>query len=162
MTPARTPRLLSVRPARPGTDARRLLAPAVLAALVAGAVAVLVAAAAGGGEAVTGALVGAGLVLGFLLVGQAPVSQAARGRRWLGAFLLVALYVLRVVLLLVAFQLVVSSDGVERTAVGLSVIACALAWTAGTVWSALRWRPLVVEPAAPTVADQPQRGAGQR
>ena len=137
---------LAVRPARPGTDARQLLAPAVGAAAVAGVVAVLVAAVVAEGQAVTGALLGAGLVLAFLLVGQLPVSQAARGRRWLGALLLVVLFVVRVVLLLVAFQLVVSSDGVGRRAVGLTVIACALAWTGGTVWSALRWRPLVVEP----------------
>jgi ATP synthase protein I len=144
---------LPVRPARPGTDARRLLAPAVVAAAVAGVVAVVVAAVVSGAEAVSGALVGAGLVLAFLLVGQVPVSQAARGRRWLGAFLLVVLYLLRVVLLLVAFQLVVTSDGVHRRAVGLTVIACALAWTAGTVWSAMRWRPMVVEPAEPEEAD---------
>lgn len=140
-----------VRPARPGTDARRLLGPAVVAAAVAGVLGVVLAAVVSGAEAVSGVLVGAGLVLAFLLVGQVPVAQAARGRRGLGAFLLVVLYLLRVVLLLVAFQAVLASDGVQRTAVGLTVIGCALAWTAGTVWSALRWRPLVVEP------DQPHR-----
>jgi hypothetical protein len=25
-------------------------------------------------------------------------------------------------------------------------MVCALAWTAGTVWSAVRWRPMVVDP----------------
>lgn len=135
-----------VRPARPGTEPRRLLGPAVVAALVAAAVSVAVAAVGAGREGALGALVGAGLVLAFLLVGQVPVAQAARGRRGLGAFLLVVLYLLRVVLLLVAFQAVLSGDTVHRRSVGLTVICCALAWTAGTVWSAMRWRPMVVEP----------------
>ena len=50
------------------------------------------------------------------------------------------------VLLLVALRVLSDAEGVHRGAVGLTVIAAALAWTAGTVWSALRWRPLVVEP----------------
>jgi ATP synthase protein I len=154
--------LFAVRPAAPGTDARRLLGPAVAAAVVVGVVAVAVAAVAAGSEAVSGALVGAGLVLGFLLVGQVPVAQAARGRRWLGAFLLVVLYLVRVVLLLVAFQLVVRSAGIHRTAVGVTVIVCALAWTAGTVWSALRWRPLVVEPEPATQQVTPDRTGDPR
>jgi ATP synthase protein I len=138
-----------VRPAGPGTDPRRLLAPSVVATLVAAVVAVPVAGLVAGQEGGSGALVGAGLVLAFLLVGQVPVAQAARGRRGLGAFLLVVLYLLRVVLLLALFQVVLGSDGVHRKSVGLTVIGCALAWTVGTVWSALRWRPLVVEPDEP-------------
>jgi ATP synthase protein I len=138
---------MAVRPARPGTDARRLLAPAVLAAVGAGVVAVAVAAVVTGGSGAVGALVGLGLVLSFLLLGQVPVAQAAKGRRSLGAGLLLLLYLIRVALLLTAFRLVVAGDDVHRRAVGVTVIACALSWTAGTVWSALRWRPLVVEPA---------------
>jgi len=137
---------MTVRRARPGTSARGLLGPAVLAALAAGAVAVVVAGLVDGSEGVTGALVGAGLVLGFLLVGQLPVAQVARGRRGVGAALLVLLYTVRVILLLVARRVLSVSDDVHRASVGVTVIACALAWTAGTVWSALRWRPLVVEP----------------
>ena len=49
-------------------------------------------------------------------------------------------------LLVVAFRVFAGSDEVDRSALGLTVIACALAWTAGTVWTALRWRPMLVEP----------------
>lgn len=138
--------LFAVRPAAPGTDARRLLGPAVVAAMAVGVVAVVVAAALAGGPGVLGALVGLGLVLAFLLVGQVPVAQAAKGRGTIGAGLLLLLYLTRVALLLTAFRLVVAGDDVHRGSVGLTVVGCALAWTAGTVWSALRWRPLVVEP----------------
>ena len=137
---------MRVRPAAPGTSARGLLGPAVLAALVAGALAVVVAAAVAGGPGAAGAAIGLALVVGFLLLGQVPVSQVARGRRGLGAALLLLLYTARVVLLLVALRVLSDADGVHREAVGLTVIAAALAWTAGTVWSAVRWRPLVVEP----------------
>jgi hypothetical protein len=128
-----------VRPAAPGTSARGLLGPAVLAALAAGVVS--------GRPGAVGASVGLALVVGFLLLGQVPVAQVARGRRGLAAGLLLMLYTARVVLLLVALRVLSDADRVDREAVGLTVIAAALAWTAGTVWSALRWRPLVVEPA---------------
>jgi len=115
-----------------------------------------VAAAAAGATGALGAVVGAGLVLAFLIVGQVPVAQAAKGRRTLGAGLLLMLYLTRVGLLLTAFRLVVEGNEVHRQSVGLTVIACALAWTAGTVWSALRWRPLVVEPLEPQEAAPPR------
>ena len=136
---------MKVRPAAPGTSARGLLGPAVLAALAAGALSVVVAAAVSGGPGAAGAAIGLALVVGFLLLGQVPVAQVARGRRGLGAALLLLLYTARVVLLLVALRVLSDADGVHRGAVGLTVIAAALAWTAGTVWSAMRWRPLVVE-----------------
>ena len=137
---------MRVRPAAPGTSARGLLGPAVLAALAVGALAVVVAAAVAAGPGAAGASIGLALVVGFLLLGQVPVAQVARGRRGVGAALLLLLYTARVVLLLVALRVLSDADAVHRGAVGLTVIACALAWTAGAVWSALRWRPLVVEP----------------
>jgi hypothetical protein len=79
-------------------------------------------------------------------VGQLPVAQVARGRRALGAALLVFLYSTRVVLLLVAFRVFSVAGQVDRETLGLTVVICALAWTAGTVWAAMRWRPMVVEP----------------
>ena len=139
---------------RPGGPARTLLARSVGCTLVAGAVSVILATVSTGRQGLLSALVGVGLVLGFLLVGQVPVGQAARGRSRLGAALLVALYVTRVVLLLVAFRLVVDGDEVDREVLGLTVIGTALGWTAGTVWSALRWRPMVVEPEAPERSEQ--------
>ena len=112
-----------------------------------------------GGGGLVGALVGMGLVFAFLLIGQLPVSQVARGRRKTGTTLLVVLYVARVVLLVVAYLLVISApeDVLDRTSLGLTVIASALGWTAGTVWAALRWRPMVVDPDAATDEPLPRR-----
>jgi hypothetical protein len=131
---------------RPGRTERTLLTRAVVLTLLTGVLAVLVGAAVDGADGLRAATVAALLVLGFLLVGQLPVAQVARGRRRLGSALLVLLFVARVLALLVAFAVFYVAEGVDREVLGLTVIACALAWTAGTVWSALRWRPMVVDP----------------
>lgn len=127
--------------------ARTLLTRAVLLSAVVGAVAVAVAGLRHGRAGMLGAGLGAGLVLAFLLAGQVPVAQVAAGRRRGAAGLLVLLYTARVLLLLAAYRLVVDAGGaVDRRSLGLTVLACALAWTVGTVWSALQWRPYVVGP----------------
>jgi ATP synthase protein I len=132
---------------RPQRAERTLLTRAVGLAALTGAAALAPAALLRGVEGLAGAVLGVALVLAFLLLGQLPLAQAARGRRGIGAALLLALYAGRVALLLVTYRLVVAGAGdVDPDAVGLTVIACGLAWTTGTVWSALRWRPLVVEP----------------
>lgn len=137
-----------------GTE-RVLLTRAVVLTAAVGALAAALGLALRGAGGLAGGLAGAGLVLAFLLVGQLPVAQVARGRRRLGSFLLVALFVARVMILVVAYAAVVSGGGSpDRDVLGVTVIACALAWTAGTVWSALRWRPYVVEPDDP---DDPHR-----
>lgn len=125
---------------------RALLGPAVALTVLAGVVAAAVAGATVGTSGLLAALVAVGLVLGFLLVGQLPLAHVARGRRGVGAGLLLSLYVTRVMLLVLAYAVFTSSSSVDRRALGLTVLACVAGWTAGTVWSALRWRPMVVEP----------------
>lgn len=125
---------------------RALLGPAVALTLLAGVVAAVVAATTVGTSGLLAAVVAVGLVLGFLLVGQLPIAHVARGRRGVGAGLLLSLYVTRVMLLVVAYAVFSSSGSVDRRTLGLTVIACVAGWTAGTVWSAMRWRPMVVEP----------------
>lgn len=135
-----------------GTGARALLTPAVLGATAAWAATAVAALVADGGTGLAAAGLGGGLVLAFLLVGQVPVAQAARGRGMLGAALLLVGYLTRVVLLLVAFVLVVVDGTLDRQVLGGAVMIVALGWTAGTVWSWLHWRPPVVDvelPAAP-------------
>jgi hypothetical protein len=125
---------------------RTMLGRAVLLTVLVGLVAMVVAGVAAGADGVRAALVGVGLVLAFLLIGQLPVAQVAAGRRVLAAGLLIFLYSTRLLLVLMAFRLVTDADAVDRKALGLSMVACALAWTAGTVWTALRWRPTLIEP----------------
>lgn len=133
----------------PAGPVRTLLGRAVVMALLAGLLSALVAAVAVGRGGLLPAVVGVGLVLGFLLLGQLPVTQAARGRRSVGAALLVSLYTTRVVLLLLAFRVFSVGDQTDRKVLGLTVVVCSLAWTAGTVWSALVWRPVLIERAEP-------------
>lgn len=125
---------------------RVLLGPALVTALLTGLVALIVSAVTAGRAGLLAALVAVALVLGFLVVGQLPLAHVARGRRGVGAAMVLAIYVTRIVLLVVAYAVFTSTDAVDRTALGLTILACALGWTAGTVWSALRWRPMVVDP----------------
>ncbi len=136
-----------------GTGARALLAPALLGALATWLVAAAGALVVDGGTGLAGAGLGGALVIAFLLVGQVPVAQAAKGRGFLGAALLLVGYLTRVVLLLVAFVLVVVDGTLDRRVVGGTVIAVALGWTAGTVWAWLHWRPPVVDVELPTVPE---------
>ena len=128
-----------------GTE-RALLGRAVTLTLLSGLASVVVAAVTVGRAGALAALVALGLVLGFLVLGQLPVAQAARGRRGTGAALLLLLYSVRIAVLLGAFRIFYASDDLDREVLGLTVIACAAGWTVGTVWSALRWRPVLVEP----------------
>lgn len=135
---------------RRGTGVRALLGPAVLAALAAGLVCAAVAGVTDGVGGLGAACLATALVLCFLLVGQLPVAQAVRGRRGLGAMLLLLGYFLRVLVLLVALVAVREAGSPDRQVLGLTVITVALGWTAGTVWSWLHWRPPVVDVQLPS------------
>ena len=130
---------------RRGVGVRALLGPAVLVALAVAVVCGVAGSVVAGVSGLAAAAVGAGLVLGFLLVGQLPIVQAARGRRGLGAVLLLFGYAAQVLLLVVVLAVVTTSGTPDPTVLGLTVIAVALGWTAGTVWSWLRWRGPVVD-----------------
>jgi len=142
---------------RPTGPVRTLLGRAVVLTVLAGLVCAVVAAAAVGRDGALAALVGVGLVIGFLLVGQLPVAQVARGRRVWGAALLVSLYSTRLLLLLLAWRVLSASDIIDRRTLGLTVVVSALAWTAGTVWSAVRWRPVLIEPEPSPAPDEAVR-----
>ena len=147
---------------RRGTGVRPLLGPAVVSAVAVAVGAAVVALVVEGPRSLAAVALGTGLVLGFLLIGQLPVSQVGKGRRGLGAMLLLLGYTTRVALLLVAFRIVVRSGSPDREVLGMTVVAVALGWTGGAVWSFLRWRPAVVDvdlPAAPRTSELPADGA---
>jgi hypothetical protein len=104
---------------------------AALTTAAAGALCVLVAAVAGPDEGPLSALLGAGLVLGFFLLGTVPFAVAgdgSGGRSALAFLVLGTTYVLRILVGVVVYSAVVQSDRFDRTVVGVSVIACALVW----------------------------------
>ena len=136
---------------------RGLLGPATLTALAVGAVCVVAGSVVSGLAGLGAALLGVVLVLGFLLVGQLPVAQAARGRGGLGAMLLLLGYSLRVLLLLMVFVAVTEAGAPDREVLGGTVIAVALGWTAGTVWTWLHWRGPVVDVELPSDRDSAER-----
>lgn len=136
---------------------RSLLAPATLVALGVGLVCAVVGSVVSGLDGLGAAVLGLALVLGFLIMGQLPVAQAARGRGGLGAMLLLLGYLSRVLLLLVVFVLVTQAGAPDREVLGGTVIAVALGWTAGTVWTWLHWRGPVVDVELPTRRDPAER-----
>lgn len=146
-----------MRAARRGTGVRAMLTPAVVGALAATAAGAVVSARADGAAGVAAAVLAGLLVVAFLMAGQLPVAQAARGRRGIGAFLLLVGYLFRVVLLLVVWVLVVDGGFPDRGVFGANLIVIALGWTAGTVWSFLRWRPAVVDVELPSDRAPSQR-----
>lgn len=130
---------------RRGTGVRALLTPAVVGAVAVAVVCAVVAPAVEGPSALGAVALGTALVLGFLLVGQLPVVQAAKGRGGLGALVLLLGYTTRIAVLLLTFRLVVRAGSPDRQVLGLTVMAVALGWTAGTVLAFLRWKPPVVD-----------------
>ncbi|MGZ4638739.1 MAG: hypothetical protein ACXV2J_06740 [Actinomycetes bacterium] len=125
---------------------RELLGPAAGAAAVAGLVTAVVALVVGGAGALVAAVLGTVLVLACLLAGQVPVAVAARGRKNLGALLLLTGYATRVSLLLLAVLVVFNSSAIDRKPLGIAVIVCTLAWTAAAVRTFVRWKPVLIEP----------------
>lgn len=97
------------------------------------------------------------LVLLFLLGGQVPLGQARQGHAALAALLLVFGYVIRLGIVLAVFVSVTGSSSFDQRVLGLTVIAVTVGWTAGAVWSWVRWRPLLVDVDLPEKPSTTQR-----
>ena len=132
---------------------RSLLGLATWLAAGVGAVCVMVAGVVGGGRGARSAAVAALVALGFLWFGQLPVAMAARGQNRMGALLLLLGYTLRVAVGVLALRLLFNSAAFDRRVFGVSVILCALAWTAGAVWSFVRHRSVTIELDLPRTTD---------
>ena len=150
---------------------RELLGPATVTAAAAGLVTAIVALLVGGGSALLASLVGTVLVLACLLLGQLPLVLAARGRKGMGAFLLLFGYFGQVGVLLIALLVVLDTGALDRKPLGVAVIVCSLAWTAAAVRTFLRWRPTLIEPLPPeqqaaadrlAAEERRERRSGQR
>lgn len=105
--------------------ARRVL----LAVATLGLAAAVVLAATGGADAAVGAVLGVALTIIFLFAGRIPVRLADNVPPAVSFLLLGLGYVLRVVLLLAALAALRPATWVDSHALGLTVIATALAWS---------------------------------
>jgi ATP synthase protein I len=106
----------------------RTTRPAAVATLAAGVVAVLVAWAAVGAHGPLSAVLGTVIVLAFFGLGAVPLVLVGKGANGLAWMALGLGYVLRILVGVVVYAVAVSSDTIDRSAVGLTVIACALVW----------------------------------
>jgi ATP synthase protein I len=112
----------------------RRLAPGLT--LLVGAVCALVAGLLVGGRGVLAAAVGAVVVLGFFGSGIVPllvVRGEDEGSKGLATGILLLTYTLRLALAVAVLRVGSTTDLVDRRWLGLSVIACALAWTTAQV-----------------------------
>lgn len=100
-----------------------------LVTLAVGALCVLVAWLVVGGAGPVSALLGLVMVLVFFLAGAVPLLVVGDGSQSGFAFLVLAMtYVLRILLGVVVYVAATRSPAIDRQAVGLTVIVCALAW----------------------------------
>ena len=101
---------------------------AALATLAAGLLAVLVAWLAVGAHGPLSAGLGTAIVLAFFGMGSLPLLVVGEGRNGLAWVVLGLGYVLRILVGVVVWAVAVSSSAIDRRAVGLTVIGCALVW----------------------------------
>jgi ATP synthase protein I len=114
----------------------RATKPAALATLLAGLVAVVVAWLAVGAHGPLSAVLGTAIPLAFFGLGAAPLALAERTGPGLAWIVLALGYVLRIMVGVVVYAVAVSSDAIDRSVVGLTVIGCALVWlNTALVWS---------------------------
>lgn len=117
----------------------RWLAPGLT--LLAGAVCALVAGLLVGGRGVLAAVVGAVVVLAFFGSGIVPllvVRGEDESSKGLATGILLLTYTLRLALAVAVLRVGSRTHVVDRRSLGLSVIACALAWTAAQVIRGIR------------------------
>ena len=117
----------------------RATKPAALATCAAGLVAVVVAWLVVGAHGPLSAVLGTVIPLAFFGLGALPLAVAARTGAGLAWLVLGLGYVLRIMVGVVVYAVAVSSDAIDRSVVGLTVIGCALVWlNTSLVWSMQR------------------------
>jgi hypothetical protein len=127
--------------------------------LVVGVACSLVGWVAAGTEGLAGGLVATAIVVGFLTSGLIPIriTQGASVRAGLGLAVLLLTYTLRLALVLAALVLISRAGLVDARWLGVTIIACALTWSAVHVAHAVlasRHEPTVVpEPSVRPPAD---------
>jgi ATP synthase protein I len=94
-----------------------------------------------GAPGLVGSLIGAGLVVGFFGLGHLVLTRLRDIEAPMFFLIAMLTYVLQVICLLAVFGSFASwSDGVSATALGLTIVACTLAWTTGLVVASRRQR----------------------
>jgi len=86
------------------------------------------------------AAIGTLIVVGFLWSGTIPVvlTDGARLGAGAGLALLLLTYTLRLAIVVLVLKLLSRADLIDRRSVGVTIIACALTWTAVHVGAAVR------------------------
>ncbi|HZY27883.1 MAG TPA: hypothetical protein VFE49_06465 [Jiangellaceae bacterium] len=93
-----------------------------------------------GADGAASAAIGMVIVVGFFWTGTIPVSLTDRARLGAGAGLAVLLltYTMRLAVVLLMLRLLSYVDVIDRRSLGLTIIACALTWSAVHVGTAVR------------------------
>jgi hypothetical protein len=105
--------------------------PALLTTLAAGAACAVAASVAAGTAGLWAALVATVLVIAFFASGSLPIALAkyVPPSAMAGVGLLIMTYTLRLALIFVALGAVAGADGIDQRWLGLSLVACTLAYT---------------------------------
>ncbi|MDO9377863.1 MAG: hypothetical protein Q7T56_03365 [Nocardioidaceae bacterium] len=130
--------------ARHGSAIAPTLLPSLVPSVAVGAVCVVVATLTAGSSGLWGALLGAGLVVVFFTLSLVVLGAARGVAPSLVLVLALSLYVGKVAALLLAFVALtragVLGDQLDRTSLGVTVIAATLAWTVGEIVASVKQR----------------------
>lgn len=127
--------------ARDAHRAGSSLRTAVALCLVTGGVSAVVSGLAAGADALSGALIGTGLVLVFFGLGHVVLTMLRDIEPSMLLLIAMLTYVLQVVCLLAVFASVSAWSGdISTRTLGITIIACTICWTVGLVLSSRRQR----------------------
>jgi hypothetical protein len=114
-----------------------------------------------GRPGLAGAAIATLIVVVFLSSGLAPVLIAGRPQvpPSIGLAVLLVTYTLRLALVLLAVALIMKADFIDVQWLGVTIVACALTWSAAHFWHAVRRSKteLTIEPETP---EEPGAGTG--
>ena len=97
------------------------------------------------------ALGGMVLTLIFFIFGQYVIGKVLTTRPELGLGVAMIVYLTQLIVLLVLIKLLRNAVWLDGKVFGISILACTLAWTIGSVWVMATHKTTVIEPIAPEV-----------
>ena len=91
------------------------------------------------------------LTLAFFIFGQYIIGKVLLTRPELGLGVAMLVYLTQLIVLLVLIMLLRDASWLNGQYFGISILACTLAWTFGSVWVMAKHKTTVIEPVTPEV-----------
>lgn len=102
-------------------------------------------------QAAWSSLGGMFLTLAFFIFGQYVIGKVLLTRPELGLGVAMIVYLTQLIVLLVLIKLLRDATWLNGQYFGISILACTLSWTIGSVWVMSKHKTTVIEPVTPEV-----------